>query len=85
VGTAGAPRYRLPKDVSGSTEHQTDVYGYLLATVSPDGTIDFTFEPVTETDVTASTRKDYKEEFIRSCFAGNAAAYVPAGPTCPLR
>jgi hypothetical protein len=34
VGTAGAVRYRLPKDVNGAGEAKTDVYGYVLATVS---------------------------------------------------
>jgi len=77
VGTAGAVRYRL----SGATEHKTDVYGYLLTTVSPDGTIRFEFKQVNESDVTESTRKDYKDEFIHGCFSGNASPFVPAGPS----
>jgi len=85
VGTAGAPRYRLPADVSGSAQHLTDVYGYLLATVSPDGTIQFEFKQVNEADVTESTRKDYKNEFIHSCFAGNSSTYVPEGASCPMK
>jgi hypothetical protein len=85
VGTAGAPRYRLPADVSGSRQHLTDVYGYLLATVSPGGTIQFEFKQVNEKDVTESTRKDYKDEFIHSCFAGNSSMYVPEGASCPIK
>ena len=85
VGTAGAPRYRLPADVSGSALHLTDVYGYLLATVTPDGTIQFEFKQVNEADVTESTRKDYKDEFIHSCFAGNSSTYVPEGASCPMK
>ena len=85
VGTAGAPRYRLPADVSGSAQHLTDVYGYLLAIVSPDGTIQFEFKQVNEADVTESTRKDYKNEFIHSCFAGNSSTYVPEGASCPMK
>jgi hypothetical protein len=85
VGTAGAPRYRLPADVSGSAQHLTDVYGYLLATVSPDGTIQFEFKQVNEKDVTESTRKDYKDDFIHSCFAGNSSTYVPEGASCPAK
>jgi Calcineurin-like phosphoesterase len=85
VGTAGAPRYRLPADVSGSTQHLTDVYGYLLATVSPDGAIQFEFKEVNEVDVTSSTRKDYKDDFIHSCFAGNSSTYVPEGASCPVK
>jgi hypothetical protein len=41
VGTAGAPRYRLPADLTSSTQHVTDVYRYLPAAVSADGTIAF--------------------------------------------
>jgi len=85
VGTAGAVRYRLPADVSGSTQHKADVYGYLLATVSADGTIRFEFKQINESDVTESTRKDYKDEFIHDCFAGNSASYMPAGPVCPAK
>jgi hypothetical protein len=83
VGTAGAPRYRLPADVSGSTLHMTDVYGYLLATVAADGGIRFEFKQVNESDVTEGTRKDYSDEFIHSCFAGNSSMYVPQGPVQP--
>ena len=85
VGTAGAPRYRLPADVSGSAQHLTDVYGYLLATVSPDGTIEFEFKQVNEADVTGSTRKDYKDDFIHSCFTGNSSTYVPEGASCATK
>jgi Calcineurin-like phosphoesterase len=85
VGTAGAVRYRLPADVSGSMQHLTDVYGYLLATVSAEGTLRFEFKQINESDVTESTRKDYKDDFIHSCFAGNSSTYVPAGPACPAK
>jgi Calcineurin-like phosphoesterase len=85
VGTAGAPRYRLPADVSGSALHLTDVYGYLLANVSPDGAIQFEFKQINEADVTESTRKDYKDEFIHSCFVGNSSTYVPEGANCPMK
>ena len=83
VGTAGAPRYRLPADVTGSALHMTDVYGYLLATVSANGSIRFEFKQVKESDVTEGTKKDYTNEFIHSCYAGNSSTYVPAGPACP--
>jgi hypothetical protein len=85
VGTAGAPRYRLPADVSGSAQHLTDVYGYLLATVLPHGAVQFEFKQVDEADVTESTRKDYKDEFIHSCFVGNSSTYVPEGASCPAK
>lgn len=83
VGTAGAVRYRLPSDVSGSTQHETDVYGYLLATVLADDSIRFEFKEIRESDIAAPTRKDYKDEFIHSCLAGNSSTYVPDGPAEP--
>jgi hypothetical protein len=83
VGTAGAPRYRLPANVTGSTLHMTDVYGYLLATVSENGSIQFEFKQVKESDATEGTKKNYTSEFIHSCFAGNSSTYVPDGPACP--
>jgi hypothetical protein len=85
VGTAGAPRYRLPADVTGSALHMTDAYGYLLATVSANGSIRFEFKQVKESDVTEGTKKDYTNEFIHSCYAGNSSTYVPAGPACPRK
>jgi hypothetical protein len=85
VGTAGAVRHRLPADLSESTQHETDVYGYLLATVSADGTIRFEFKQIDESDVTESTRKDYRDESIHSWFAGSSSTYAPLGPRCPAK
>jgi Calcineurin-like phosphoesterase len=83
VGTAGAVRYRLPADVSGSSQHATDVYGYLLGTVLADGSVRFEFKRIKEENVTESTRKTYEDTFIHTCFAGNASDYVPDGPLQP--
>lgn len=77
VGTAGAVRYRLPADVSGSTQHMTDVYGYLLGTVLADGSIRFEFKKIEESDVTEGTRKDYTDDFIHGCFVGNTSTLCP--------
>lgn len=49
VGTAGAVRYRLPANAPAGS--MTDVYGYLLATVQPDGAIDFAFQKLTFDDL----------------------------------
>jgi hypothetical protein len=68
-----------------SAQHKTDVYGYLLAPVPTDGTIRAEFKQINESDVTESTRGDYKDEFIRSCFAGDSSPYVSAGSTCPAK
>ena len=43
------------------------------------------FKQVNEKDVTESIRKDYKDEFIHSCFARNSSTYVPEGASCPMK
>jgi hypothetical protein len=83
VGTAGAVRYRLPADVSGAEGAQTDVYGYLLAAVSLDGTIRFTFKTLTESDALAAEGKTFSPGLVDACFMGNRSSYVPDGPAKP--
>jgi hypothetical protein len=82
VGSAGAVRYRLPKDRSSATVAMTDVYGYLLATVASDGSITFEFKEVKEADVPASEVSEFSREQVNWCFAQNKATYTPAGPVC---
>jgi Calcineurin-like phosphoesterase len=82
VGTAGAVRYRLPKDLAGSIEHRTDVYGYVLATVSPAGGIEFQFKPVNPSDIPAATVKEFGQPVVSACFDDNKAGYVPEGAVC---
>jgi hypothetical protein len=83
VGTAGAVRYRLPKDTAGAGIAKTDVYGFLLGAVSPEGTVRFEFHEVKEPDVPEQTRQEYSTEFVRSCFQENKARYIPEGPLQP--
>ncbi len=83
VGSAGAVRYRLPKDHGSAAVAMTDVYGYLLATVAPDGSITFEFKEVKEADVPASVVNEFSREQVNWCFAQNKAPYAPAGPVCP--
>jgi hypothetical protein len=83
VGTAGAVRYRLPKNISGTDDAQTDVYGYLLGAVSPDGTVRFTFKPLTESDTLAGEGKSFSPGLVDECFMGNRSSYVPDGPARP--
>jgi hypothetical protein len=85
VGTAGAVRYRLPMDHSRSKFAQTDVYGYLLATVTPEGHITFDFHPVEEKDVTAATEERFSKEAVHACFVDNHNSYTPDGPTCTTK
>ena len=83
VGTGGAVRYRLPAVHSSTTLAQTDVYGYLLATVSPEGHITFAFHDVPEADVLPTSVTRYGNDLVHACFADNKADYAPNGPTCP--
>ena len=82
VGSAGAVRYRLPPEHSGATLAVTDVYGYLLAAVGPEGTITFEFKPVDEKDVPASVVTQFTQGRVHWCFAENKSTYMVAGPVC---
>ncbi len=82
MGSAGAVRYRLPADRALSTIDKTDVYGYLLATVTPDGAITFQFREVKQSDIPASVVKEFSREQVSWCFEQNKSNYTPDGPTC---
>jgi hypothetical protein len=69
VGTAGAPRYPLP--VPSPPVAKTNVYGALVATVSPAGEISFEWHEITEPDVPAAVLQTYGQAFVHWCFAGN--------------
>jgi len=74
VGTAGAERYKLPENRSGAKMAQTNVYGFLLATVKPGGEISFQFQRVNESDVPEEVTKRYEPGFIHWCFDQNSQA-----------
>jgi hypothetical protein len=72
VGSAGAVRYSLPKGADPSS--RTNVYGYLLATVHPDGMIDFAFQELKESAVPPEVVNRYKQEFVHWCWTDNSQA-----------
>jgi hypothetical protein len=74
VGTAGAVRYALPPDSPNARAAETNVYGFLLGTVNPDGEIHFAFQHVTEPDVPAPVVERYKSDFVQWCFDKNSQA-----------
>ena len=82
MGSAGAVRYRLPSDRALSTIDKTDVYAYLLGTVSADGSITFRVREVHESDVPASVIKEFSDEQVKWCFEQNKSDYTPANPKC---
>ncbi|MGA3315648.1 MAG: metallophosphoesterase [Candidatus Korobacteraceae bacterium] len=83
VGSAGAVRYRLPQDHAAASVAMTDVYGYLLATVTPDGSMTFEFKEIKDADVPASVVNEFSREQVNWCFAQNKTSYAPAGAVCP--
>jgi len=75
VGTAGAVRYKLPEGAPSSA--QTDVYGYLLATVAANGKIKFTFEKIAQSDVPDNMLSIYPQSFVQWCFEHNSQNIDP--------
>jgi hypothetical protein len=71
VGTAGAVRYRLPGDAFLANTAKTDVYGYLLGTVSTDGSIKFDFHEFEQKDIPQYVKDRYPDSFVDWCFLGN--------------
>jgi hypothetical protein len=72
VGTSGAMRYELPDSVTPGPNTKTGVYGYLLGTVSPDGSIAFRFREVTLDDIPTDVKEKYSKKFVEDvCFKGN--------------
>jgi hypothetical protein len=74
VGTAGAQRYKLPPEKSYAKAARTNVYGFLLGTVSPSGEIRFDFQRLSEHDVPAGVSIEYTPQFVHWCFAENSKA-----------
>jgi hypothetical protein len=74
IGTAGAERYALPEDAKDARAAETNVYGYLLATVSLQGEIQFDFRRLSEQDIPAAVMQRYTPDFVRWCFAENSSA-----------
>lgn len=74
VGTAGAVRYRLPENAP--KEAQTDVYGYLLATVNAGGKpgeIKFEFKPIKDGG------EDFVGDDVKQMFSKQAQDYCLNG------
>ncbi len=80
VGTAGAVRYPLPKNVPENTHARTDVYGYLLGEVSFDGTIKFSFHEVHPADVPEYVQQRYPATAVQWCFEHNSLNKDPHAP-----
>jgi Calcineurin-like phosphoesterase len=75
VGTAGAERYALPPDEASAHAALTNVYGFLVGTVSDNGGIQFDFQRLNEADVPAAITTRYTPSFVHWCFAENSQAH----------
>lgn len=72
VGSAGAFRQPLPAAAkTGGRTALTMVYGSLIATVQPDGAIQFDFKQVNEPDVPAPVVEKFGKDFVHYCFVEN--------------
>jgi hypothetical protein len=87
IGTAGAVRYELPKDLTGADSPQNDLYGYLLGTVQRDGAIRFEFRAVEKklSAIPDEVRKEFTDSFVQQCLEKNHSSYQPVGPAQPPR
>jgi hypothetical protein len=74
IGTAGAHRYMLPQDADTAQEAKTNVYGYLLGTAHNDGTIDFQFKEIKESDISSEARAKFGSSVVHFCFNANSDA-----------
>ncbi len=72
IGSAGARRYQLPKDVDKASK--TNIYGYLQGTVRGDGSIDFTMHELSEADLMAAKWPNAPPDAIHECFIHNSDA-----------
>lgn len=70
IGTAGALRYKLPPETTPAQHAETNVYGYMIATVSPAGAVSFEFRRLSLDDLRAAGSA-YPEALVRWCYENN--------------
>lgn len=71
AGTAGAQRRPLPEPAAQADEALEHTYGYLLATVQPNGEIRFAFQKIEEKDVPADVTQRFGADFVHWAFQEN--------------
>jgi len=71
IGTAGALRYKLPPEATPAQHAQTNVYGYMVATVTRDGEVSFDFQRLSLDDLRSINGSAYPEPLIRWCYENN--------------
>jgi hypothetical protein len=71
IGTAGAVRHRIPPEAGPAQKAQTDVYGYMIASVAADGTVSFEFKKLSVEDLVAANHGAYPDALIHWCYTEN--------------
>jgi hypothetical protein len=71
IGTAGAQRYKLPPEATPAQHAETNVYGYMIATVAPDGAVSFEFERLSLEDLRTVNGSAYPEALVGWCYENN--------------
>jgi hypothetical protein len=71
IGTGGAQRHKLPPEATPAQHAQTNVYGYMIANVTPDGEVSFAFERLSLDDIRAISGSAYPESLVRWCYENN--------------
>ncbi len=71
IGTAGAQRHKLPPEATPAQHAQTNVYGYMIATVTPGGEVSFAFQRLSLDEIRAVSGSAYPEGLIRWCYDNN--------------
>ena len=71
IGTAGAQRHKLPPETTSAQHAQSNVYGYMIATVTADGAVSFAFKRLSLDDLRTVSGADYPEPLIRWCYDSN--------------
>jgi hypothetical protein len=71
VGTAGAIRYKLPPETTPAQHAQTNVYGYMIATVTPEGEVSFQFQRLSLNALRVANGSAYPDALIRWCYEQN--------------
>ena len=71
AGTAGAVRYRLPPAAGSDRKAMTDVYGYLIGSVSSDGAVSFSFQQLKVEDLLRANQGRLPDPLVAWCFDHN--------------
>jgi hypothetical protein len=72
IGTAGAVRYALPADADRAAEAKQNVYGYLLASVGANGSINFKFQQLEPAEIHSLADARFGAEFVNFCISKNS-------------